>query len=479
MIAPAYDEPTLYIDGEWRTGGGRVAEPVFDPATGRVLAELPHATTGDLDDALAAADRAFRSWRRTSAYDRAGILRRAAALLRERAEHIAATLVMEEGKTLAEARGEVLISADVFDWSAEEGRRVYGRIVPARGTGERQLVSKVPLGPVAAFAPWNFPAITPARKIAASLAAGCSCIIKPSEETPGTALALARALHDAGLPAGVLNMVFGVPGGVSRHLLASPVIRKLSFTGSTAVGRELARLAADRVIKSTLELGGHAPVLVFDDADLDLAVNQAVVWKFRNAGQVCTSPTRFYVQDGVFDRFVERFSAAVEALRVGNGLDPEVAMGPFANDRRVAALETLVADACAAGATTRVAGGRIAGDGLMCRPAVLSDVPDNARIMNEEPFGAVALINRFTTLDQAVERANRLPFGLAAYAFTTNLHTAMALGDEVEAGMIGINTFSVTVPETPFGGTKDSGYGSEGGTEGLDGYLETRFVHQC
>ena len=479
MTLPDYDTLALYIDGEWRSGQGRESEPVLDPATGSVLAELPHAKTADLEDALTAAERSFKSWRHVSAYDRSGVLRRAANLLRERLDHHASVLVMEEGKTLGEARGEISISADIFDWCAEEGRRAYGRIVPARNRGEYQLVNKVPLGPVAAFAPWNFPAITPARKIAASLAAGCTCILKPSEETPATALALARALHDAELPAGVLNIVFGIPGAVSEHLLTSPIIRKLSFTGSTVVGRELAKLAADRVIKSTLELGGHAPVLVFDDADIDLAVSQAVIWKSRNAGQVCTSPTRFYVQEGIFRRFVDQFSAAMEALRVGNGLDPDMNMGPLANERRLTALETLIDDAQRSGASLNVPGGRVKGSGYIYRPTVLSNIPEDARIMQEEPFGAVALINSFSTLDDAIALANRLPYGLAAYAFTSSLRTATAVSQEVDAGMIGVNTFSVAIPETPFGGTKNSGYGSEGGSEGLDGYLETRFVHQC
>lgn len=477
-VATNYDPLYLFIDGRWLTAKGRQGRPVENPADGAVLGDLPLATAGDLDDALAAADRAFKSWRRVSAYDRARILKRAADLMRERVEHIATQLVLEEGKTIAEARGEVLISADIFEWSAEEGRRAYGRLVPARFPGQRQLVTKVPLGPVAAFAPWNFPAITPARKIAAALAAGCSCILKPAEETPATALAIARALDDAGLPAGVLNIVFGAPEQVSAHLLASPVIRKLSFTGSTAVGRALGKLAAERVIRSTLELGGHAPVLIFEGADIEFVVAQTIQWKFRNAGQVCTAPTRFYIQKGIYSAFADKLAEATANMKVGNGLDPAMAMGPLANARRLGALGTLMGEAIGKGARCLAGNARVENAGHFIRPTILADVPDDARIMSEEPFGAVAVLNPFDTLDDAIERANRLPYGLAAYAFSQDHRVVAALGAEIEAGMIGINTYSVTVPETPFGGTKDSGFGSEGGTEGLDGYLQTRFINE-
>ncbi len=478
-MSQAYDKLHLFIAGEWLAVGGRGVQPVRDPANGEVLGELPLASVDDVDRALQAAEDAYRGWRKTAAWDRAAILKRAADLLRERVDAVARLLVLEEGKTLAEACGEVAISADILEWAAEEARRVYGRVIPPRQPGQRQLVLKEPVGPVAAFAPWNFPAITPTRKIAAALAAGCVCILKPAEEAPATALAIARCLEEAGLPKGVLQVVFGIPDEVSRRLLGSPIIRKLSFTGSTAVGRHLAKLAADRVCRSTLELGGHAPVLVFSDANLDGFTQAAVAWKFRNAGQVCTSPTRFYVQEPVFDDVVERLGQAARSLTLGHGLDAASRMGPLANPRRREAIEGLIEDATRRGARLITGGVRTGADaGLFFEATVLADVPQDARIMSQEPFGPVAIVNRFTAFDDAIANANRLPYGLAAYAFTRSADTAVALGDELEAGMVGLNTFLVATPETPFGGMKDSGYGSEGGVEGMDGYLQTKFVNQ-
>ncbi|MCD9028726.1 NAD-dependent succinate-semialdehyde dehydrogenase [Luteimonas sp. BDR2-5] len=472
----AYPPPMLFIGGQWLDGAGRDISPVRNPATGEAVGALVHATADDLEQALAAADAAFGPWRRTSAFERGGIIRRAAALLRERVEAIAAITTLEQGKPLHEARGEILAAADVFDWFAEEGRRAYGRVVPSRAPEQlRYLVLRQPVGPVAAFSPWNIPALIPARKIAASLAAGCTCIIKPAEETPGTCLQLARALDDAGLPAGVLNVVTGVPATISQTLVASARIRKLSFTGSTAVGRQLGALAGGAIKRMTLELGGHAPVLVFADADIDAAVDQLVAFKYRNAGQVCIAPTRFYVQRQVHDRFVARFAAAAAALAVGDGRRPGVQMGPLANPRRIEAMRTLVDDAVAAGAE-RVCGGRIDGPGNFWAPTVLADVPDAARIMREEPFGPVAVTAPFDSVDEAIARANQLPFGLAAYAWTGSIRTAHRLSEEVESGMLAINNTAITFAETPFGGVKDSGYGSEGGSEGLEGYLDTKLV---
>lgn len=467
-----------FIDGQRLSGTGRERLPVLNPATGAVLAELSLATTADLDHALDASARAFKSWRLVASWTRAAILYKAAALLRERREHIARVMTLEEGKTLREARGEVDVSAEIFEWSAEEGKRLYGRLVPPRQPGQRQLVLKEPLGPVAAFSPWNFPAITPARKIAAALASGCTIILKPAEETPGTALEIVHALHDAGLPPGVLNVVFGHPSEVSAHLLRSPVTRKLSFTGSTIVGRELAVLAAQGLKRSTLELGGHAPVLVFEDAAIEKVVDQTLIWKFRNAGQVCTSPTRFYIQQGIYDRFVSRLTDAVRAMSVGNGMDEANLMGPLANERRLAAVETLCADAVQRGARIEVGGTRVGDAGLFWSPTVVRDVPDDAAMMSEEPFGPIAMCNAFRDRSEAIAMANRLPYGLAAYAFTRSASTIMALGDEIECGMIGVNNYAVTAPETPFGGHKDSGYGSESGIEGLEGYLQTKFISE-
>lgn len=473
-----YPAPTLFINGQWRPSSDGATLPVINPATGDVLAALPVATIADLDEALFAADAGFRLWRKVSAYDRAKLLHAAAGLLRERAARIGAITTMEQGKPIAESTAEAFACADIFDWYAEEARRAYGRIVPSKHPGVRHLVLKEPIGPVAAFSPWNFPTTIASRKIAAALAAGCSVVIKPAEETPNSTLELARALDDAGLPKGVLNVVFGMPAAISPHLIASPVIRKISFTGSTAVGKHLAELAARVMKPTTMELGGHAPVIIFADADLDKAVQVLAAGKYRNAGQVCISPTRFFVHDQVHDEFVAKFVAASAQLKLGNGLERDTNMGPLANPRRLAAMHDMVGNALTAGARLATGGQAAGGPGNFWQPTVLADVPDTARIMNEEPFGPVAVTRRFTTFDEVVEQANRLPFGLAAYAWTQSARTAADIGDAIEAGMIGINFVGLTGPETPFGGVKESGHGSEGGTEGLEAYLVTKYIAQ-
>ncbi len=470
--------PQLFIGGTWRGASTGETLDLINPATGTAIAGVPVASRDDLDEALAAVSAANIPWRETSAYDRAKILHRAAALLRERAAHIGRVTTMEQGKPLAESTAEAFACADIFDWFAEEARRAYGRIVPSKQPGVRHLVLKEPIGPVAAFSPWNFPTTIPSRKIAAALAAGCPVIIKPAEETPGSCLELARALDDAGLPKGVLNVVFGVPAIISEYLIASPVIRKISFTGSTVVGKHLARLAADQMKPTTMELGGHAPVIVFDDADLDKAVQLSVASKFRNAGQICVAPTRFYLHDAIHDAFVGKFAAAAGVLKVGDGLAADTRMGPLANPRRVTAMAEMIGDAEAHGARIASGGSGIAGDGNFWQPTVLADVPDSARIMNEEPFGPIAVTQRFQSFDEVVTAANRLPYGLAAYAYTRSAERATRIGDAIEAGMIGINFSQLTGPETPFGGVKESGHGSEGGIEGLEGYLVTKYVAQ-
>ena len=478
-IDDRYGPLQLFIAGEWLGTEGRVTEPVLNPATGEPVGLLPHASAADLDRAAAAAEAAFASWRRVPAYDRAMILRKAAALLRERADHIGRRMTLEQGKPFAEARLEALISADIFDYTADEGRRTYGRIVPARVPGMRWMVTREPVGPVAAFTPWNFPAVIPARKISAALATGCTMVIKPSEETPASVIELARALDDAGLPKGVLNVVCGVPGEVSERLIAAPEIRKITFTGSTSVGQQLAILAAKAGVKrATMELGGHAPVMIFEDADVDAAVQVLAGAKFRNAGQICIAPTRFYIHEAVHDRFVDGFAAAAEKLKVGDGMDAATTMGPLANPRRISAMQGLVEDALNHGAGLRLGGEALGNRGNFFAPSILTDVPDTARIMNEEPFGPVAVTARFQSLDEVIHQANRLPFGLASYAFTRDTATAQALADRVEAGMLGINNVMINMPETPFGGVKQSGYGSEGGTEGMDAYLVTKTVSQ-
>lgn len=473
-----YPAPKMFIAGVWRMAGDGNTQPVVNPATGQTIADLPIATTADLDEALTAADAGFKVWRKTSAYDRAKILKDAARLMRERSHYIGSVCTTEQGKPLSESSMEAFACADIFDWFAEEARRAYGRIVPSKHPGVRHVVLKEPIGPVAAFSPWNFPTTIPSRKLAAALAAGCSVVIKPAEEAPGSCLELARCLDDAGLPKGVLNVVFGVPADISTYLIASPVIRKISFTGSTAVGKHLAKLAADGMKPTTMELGGHSPVLVFEDADLDLAVRMSAMSKYRNAGQICIAPTRFYVHEAIHDAFVDRFVAASNAVRVGSGMDAETRMGPLANPRRVSAMREFIADAVGHGARMAAGGEGIDGPGNFWRPTVLADVPNAARIMNEEPFGPVAVTQRFSSFDQVIEQANRLPYGLAGYAYTRSARIAADVGDALEVGMLGINFTQLTGPETPFGGVKESGHGSEGGFEGLEAYLVTKYVAQ-
>jgi succinate-semialdehyde dehydrogenase / glutarate-semialdehyde dehydrogenase len=473
----SYSELKLYIDGEWVGAGPRRVHRVVNPATGGTLGELPLVDAADLDRALLTADRAFRQWKRATPEERGRVLRGAAQLLRQRVEHIARVATLEEGKTLTEARLEVQMVANLFEFYAEECRRTYGRVL-VRPTGTRSLVLKEPVGPVAAFAPWNFPIANPGRKLGAPVAAGCSVILKPAEESPGSAIEVVRSLVDAGLPGGVVQLVFGVPDEVSRHLLASPIIRKLSFTGSIPVGKHLLTLAAATVKRTTMELGGHAPVIVFDDADLGRTVELLAAGKCRNAGQVCVSPTRFYVQQGIYDRFVAAFKERIQKIRVGDGLLETSQMGPMANPRRPAAMEKFVSDAVACGAKLLTGGEPHGREGFFWQPTVLADVPVTARIMNEEPFGPVAVIAPFTTFDEAVEQANRLPYGLAAYAFTESAKRAMLIGDAVEAGLVGINTVAMAAADAPFGGVKQSGHGSEDGPEGLHACLVTKTIHQ-
>jgi succinate-semialdehyde dehydrogenase / glutarate-semialdehyde dehydrogenase len=475
-MTPSYADLRLFIDGEWLPADGREHEPVMNPATGECLGILPHASKADLDRALDAAERSYPVWRGMSPQERGRILKRAADLMRQRAEHIARIATIEEGKTLAEARPEAFGSADILEWYAEEGRRAYGRVLPQRAPGVRMTVLKEPVGPVAAFAPWNFPIGNPCRKLGAALAAGCPCIMKPAEQTPASALEVARALVDAGLPKGVVSIVFGVPSQVSTHLLASPVIRKISFTGSTRVGKQLMKLAADGMKRTTMELGGHAPVIVFDDVDVESVLDQSVASKYRNAGQVCVSPTRYYVHEKIYNRFVEGFTKRAQALPVGDGLVETNRMGPLAHPLRLNAMDELLADARKCGARFETGGSRIPGPGYFWEPTVLSEVPNEARIMNEEPFGPLAIINPFSDFDSVIRQANRLPYGLAAYAFTRSSRTVNLLGEQLEAGMIGINSYLISVRESPFGGVKESGHGSEEGMEGLDACLVTKFV---
>jgi succinate-semialdehyde dehydrogenase/glutarate-semialdehyde dehydrogenase len=474
-----YPHVQLYIDGHWREGAAARKLPVLNPATGEVMADLACAETADLEEAAEAANRGFEVWRKISAFDRYKMMRKAAQLLRDRVETVAQLMTLEQGKPLAEARMEVMAGADTIDWFAEEGRRAYGRVIPARQMDVYQLVIKEPVGPVAAFTPWNFPINQIVRKLAAALAAGCPIIVKAPEETPASPAELIRAFIDAGVPAGVVNLVYGDPAHISTYLIAHPAIRKISFTGSTPVGKQLAAMAGQHMKRMTMELGGHAPVIVFNDADIALAAKTMAASKFRNAGQVCVSPTRFLVQEGAFNEFVEQFVMHAEKLKVGNGMEAGVNMGPLANPRRITAMENLVADAAQQNAKLKTGGKALGATGNFWAPTVLTELPLSARAMTEEPFGPMALINPFKSFDDAVQEANRLPFGLAAYAWTRSARTAQQIAAAVQTGMITINHLGLGMPETPFGGVKDSGYGSEGGTEALEAYLNPKFVSQA
>ena len=474
-----YPDVPLFINGAWRQAAGGRSLAVLNPATEEKIGTVAHAAIGDLDEALEAAATGFAIWRATSAFERSRTIRKAADLLRERVDAVARLMVLEQGKPLREAKMEVLAAADTADWFAEEARRAYGRVIPARGPGVTQLVVKEPVGPVAAFTPWNFPINQVMRKLAAALAAGCSIIIKAPEETPASPAEMVRCFAEAGVPAGVVGLVYGTPAEISEYLIPHPVIRKVTFTGSTPVGKKLAALAGAHMKRVTMELGGHAPVVVFDDADVDGAARQIATAKFRNAGQVCIAPTRFLVQEKVFDQFVDSFVGAAQAITVGDGLEESTTMGPLANERRIPALQELIADGVKGGASVRTGGERIGNKGYFFQPTVVTGVDCSMRMMNEEPFGPLAMILPFGAFDEAVSEANRLPFGLASYAYTRSAKTAQAIAASVETGMMTINHLGLATPETPFGGVKDSGYGSEGGTEAMEAYLNPKFVSQA
>jgi succinate-semialdehyde dehydrogenase/glutarate-semialdehyde dehydrogenase len=476
MSDPRYLAPALHIAGRWLTSGGAGEAAVLNPSTGGTLARLPLAGAAELDAALEAAVAGQALWRRTAPAERAALIGRAVALIRERCEAIAVVMTLEQGKPLPESRLEVQRAAELIEWAAQEGRRAYGQTIPAPA-GMRYLTFQEPIGVVAALTPWNFPAVSPARKIGSALAAGCACIVKPSEQTPGTATALVQAFLDAGLPKGVLGLVFGDPGKVSSHLIDSPVVRMVTFTGSVPVGKQLAAQAALRMKPCLMELGGHSPTIVFDDCDVDKVARACATTKYRNAGQVCTSPTRFFVQRGIYDRFVDAFAGAARGMTVGDGMAESTRMGPLASARRVDAIAAFAEDAVAKGAKAAAGGKRVAsGKGFYFEPTVLADVPQEARVMNEEPFGPIAACRPFDAVDDVLKEANRLPYGLAAYAFTSSLRNAREVAHGLECGIVGINSFSGSNPETPFGGVKDSGYGREGGVDGIRAYMTTKFV---
>lgn len=467
-----YPTLRLFIAGEWRS---RPGAPVHNPFDDSVVGEVPHATRADLDDALAAAAEGQRAWRRTSPARRAGIMRAAARLLRERAEAIAGSVTLEQGKPRAQAEVEVLRACDIIEWDAEEGRRAYGRVIPAE-PGMRHVVLREPIGLVAGFSPWNFPVSSPTRKVAGALAAGCAIILKGSEETPAGAMHLVEAFVDAGVPKGALQLVFGVPSEISEYLIPQPAVRLVTFTGSVPVGKRLAALAGAHMKPAIMELGGHAPVIVCDDVDVEAAAAVSATVKSRNAGQVCVAPTRFFVDDAVHDRFAAAMGEKARGVTIGDGLDPATMMGPVANHRRVEAMERLIADAVSRGARVLAGGERAGNRGCLFPLTVLADVPDDALAMHEEPFGPLALINRTSGIDDAIAKANALPFGLAGYAFTHSAPRVEQLSDELEVGNLSINHLVASVAETPFGGVKDSGYGREGGSEGLACYTVTKNV---
>ncbi|TXL70633.1 NAD-dependent succinate-semialdehyde dehydrogenase [Vineibacter terrae] len=471
-----YRDTSLHVAGQWRAGAGAETLDVLNPATGEPIGTVAVAAEADLQAAAEAAARGFDAWRAVSAYERSKVMRQAAGILRGKADDIARTMTLEQGKPLVEARTEAANAADLIEWFAEEGRRAYGRLIPARSDAVQQAVVKEPVGPVVAFTPWNFPLSQSVRKLAAALCTGCSVILKGPEETPASCAALIGVFLEAGVPGDVLNLVFGRPAEISRFLIAHPLVRKVSFTGSTAVGRQIASLAGLHMKRITLELGGHAPVILFADADMTQAARVLPAQKFRNAGQVCVSPTRFLVHESLFEPFVAAMAGHARALKVGDGLAPATSMGPLAHARRLDAMEALVADAVGKGASLITGGKRLGNRGFFFEPTVLADLPMTARIMNEEPFGPVAVIQRFSQPEEAIAEANRLPFGLAAYAYTRSSANAALVARKIQSGMISINHHGLGLPETPFGGVKDSGYGSEGGSEALDGYLATKLV---
>ena len=476
MNTPAYPSTQLLIDGQWCDAADGRTLAVANPHNGAEIGRVAHAARADLDRALAAAEKGFAAWRNTPAIERAKLMRSAAALLRERADAVARMMSQEQGKPLAEAKGEVLGAADTIEWFADESRRVYGRVVPPRNMAAQQLVLKEPVGPVAAFTPWNFPINQVVRKVSAALATGCSILVKAPEETPASPAALMKAFADAGVPAGVIGLVYGDPAEISSYLIAHPVIRKITFTGSTPVGKLLAAMAGQHMKRATMELGGHAPVIVAEDADIAQAVRAAGAAKFRNAGQVCIAPTRFLVHNSIRSEFERALVAQTQKLKVGEGVAEGTTMGPLANPRRLAAMQQITDDAVQRGAKLALGGERIGSSGNYFAPTVLTDVPLEAMVFNQEPFGPLAAIRGFDTLDEAIAESNRLPFGLASYAYTRSLATAHALSQRLEVGMLWVNQPAVAVPEMPFGGVKDSGYGSEGGPEALEAYLVTKSV---
>lgn len=463
---------SAFVGGVWTAALETV--PVTDPATGEVIAQVPYLGAAETRTAIAAAQKAQAEWRACPAGDRADLLLRWHALMLEHQDALAAILTAEQGKPLAEARGEVLYAASFVRWFAEEARRIEGEVIPAPRSNQRILVWSEPVGVVAAITPWNFPAAMVTRKVAPALAAGCAIIVKPAPETPLTALALAALAEEAGLPAGLLSVITGEAAAIGEAFMSSDVVRKLSFTGSTGVGRKLYEQSAPTLKRLSLELGGNAPFLVFDDADIDAAVEGALLGKYRNAGQTCVCVNRFLVQDGIHDAFVERLRQRVEGLVVGRGTEAGVTIGPLINARAVEKVEQHVADALARGGRLLAGGQRQ--KGLFFPPTLIADVPRDALVASEETFGPLAAVIRFETEEEAIHLANDTEFGLAAYAYTRDIGRAMRVAGALEYGMVGLNEAAISTEVAPFGGIKASGMGREGSRHGITDYLELKYV---
>ena len=476
MDKEQYPRIEIVIGGKRIGAEGRESRPVFNPANGKELGRIPAITQGELEQAIEVAQAAFLKWKTVSAFERSKVLRRFADLLRRDAKVIATNLTRDMGKPVGEAMLEVASAADIVDWHAEEGRRIYGRIVPARMDGVQQIVTKEPVGVCLAISPWNFPLSQAIRKVAGALATGCTLLLKGPADTPASIMYIANLLEEAGLPSGCINLLWGDSAMISETALAHPNVKKISFTGSVPVGKSLASLAGLHMKRATMELGGHAPAIIFDDVNPEAVARALAANKLRNAGQVCISPTRFYVQDGVYDRFMPALIAAFESTVVGDGLDPKSQMGPLAHAGRIEAMEKLIAEARDNGATIATGGKRLGNEGFFYAPTIVETDGDDIALMNEEPFGPVAVVSRFSADSDVLPRANRLPFGLASYVFTNTLERAEATAAGLQAGMVSVNHFGLGLAETPFGGIEDSGYGSEGGIESFDGYLNTKFV---
>jgi succinate-semialdehyde dehydrogenase/glutarate-semialdehyde dehydrogenase len=465
-----------YVDGVWADADGGQTITVINPATGAVIGSVPRMGTAETRRAIEAADRALPAWRALTAKDRAIRLRRWFELMMENQEDLARLMTLEQGKPLVESRGEITYAASFIEWFAEEGKRVYGDIIPGHQPDKRVLVLKQPIGVTAAITPWNFPSAMITRKAGPALAAGCTMVLKPASQTPFSALALAELAERAGIPKGVLSVVTGSAGEVGGELTGNSIVRKLTFTGSTEIGSQLMAQCAKDIKKVSLELGGNAPFIVFDDADLDAAVDGALMSKYRNNGQTCVCANRLYIQDGVYDAFVAKLQAAVAKLRVGNGMDEGVTVGPMIDAKAITKVEEHIADAVSKGARVVAGGKPHESGGLFFQPTILVDVPDNAAVAKEETFGPLAPLFRFSQEDDVVRRANDTEFGLAAYFYTRDLSRVFRVGEALEYGIVGVNTGIISSEAAPFGGVKASGVGREGSKYGIDDYVEIKYM---